>query len=100
MYGKAAPACFRAFKGMEDKVRPIYHRREHRVRTHLFLCMLACYMECRLRRALAPRLCAEEKPPSKKGAGNGAGIVPKLASRNGLGTRFADPHRLHPGRPG
>lgn len=33
--------AFRCFKGVALKVRPIHHRLEHRVRGHVFLCMLA-----------------------------------------------------------
>ena len=36
--------AFRSFKSMDLKVRPIRHRRENRVRAHVFLCMLAYYV--------------------------------------------------------
>jgi hypothetical protein len=41
-------------------VRPIHHRLETRVRAHLFLCMLAYYVEWHMREALAPLLFVEE----------------------------------------
>jgi transposase len=52
--------AFRSLKGLDLLVRPIHHRVEPRVRAHLFLCMLAYYVEWELRRAWAPLLFAEE----------------------------------------
>ena len=51
---------FRALKGPEIRVRPIHHREERRVRAHLFICLLAGYLEWHLRRALAPLLFDDE----------------------------------------
>ena len=51
---------FRALKGPEIRVRPIHHREERRVRAHLFVCLLAGYLEWHLRRALAPLLFDDE----------------------------------------
>jgi hypothetical protein len=48
--------AFRSFKTVDLEVRPIYHRAEKRVRAHIFLCMLAYYVEWHMRRALAPIL--------------------------------------------
>ena len=47
---------FKTFKGIELLVRPIWHRTEDHVRAHLFLCMLAYYVEWHMRKALAPIL--------------------------------------------
>jgi hypothetical protein len=44
--------AFRSMKGMEIRIRPIRHFTEDHVRAHLFLCMLAYYVEWHLRRAL------------------------------------------------
>ena len=52
--------AFRCFKSVDLKVRPIHHRLEGRVRAHVFLCMLAYYLEWHMRKALAPMLFAEE----------------------------------------
>lgn len=38
--------AFRCFKGVDLRVRPIHHRTEDHVRAHVFLCMLAYYVEC------------------------------------------------------
>lgn len=48
--------AFRSCKTVDLHVRPIYHRREERVRAHVFLCMLAYYVEWHMRRKLAPML--------------------------------------------
>lgn len=48
--------AFRSFKTVDLKVRPIYHRKADRVRAHVFLCMLAYYVEWHMRRLLAPIL--------------------------------------------
>lgn len=45
--------AFRSIKSVDLKVRPIYHRLAHRVKTHVFLCMLAYYVEWHMRKALA-----------------------------------------------
>ncbi len=43
--------AFRCFKGIDLRVRPIRHRTEAHVRAHLFLCMLAYYVEWYMRKA-------------------------------------------------
>lgn len=43
--------AFRSLKTVDLKVRPIHHRLENRVRSHIFLCMLAYYVEWHLRDA-------------------------------------------------
>ena len=48
--------AFRSMKSVDLKVRPIHHRTEKRVRAHVFLCMLAYYVEWHMRRSLAPML--------------------------------------------
>jgi len=48
--------AFRSMKIVDLKVRPIYHRLAERVRAHVFLCMLAYYVEWHMRQELAPLL--------------------------------------------
>jgi len=48
--------AFRSFKSVELEVRPIHHRLPDPVRSHVFLCMLAYYVEWHMRQALAPIL--------------------------------------------
>jgi hypothetical protein len=55
--------AFRCLKGLDVRVRPIYHRTEDHVRAHIFLCLLAYYVEWHLRRAWAPLLFEDETLP-------------------------------------
>ena len=48
--------AFRSLKTVDLKVRPIFHWLEDRVRAHVFLCMLAYYVEWHMRRKLEPIL--------------------------------------------
>jgi hypothetical protein len=52
--------AFRCLKGTDLRVRPIHHRTEDHVRAHIFLCLLAYYVEWHMRQALAPLLFADE----------------------------------------
>ena len=52
--------AFRSYKTVDLRVRPIYHYLADRVRTHVFLCMLAYYVEWHMRQALAPLLFDDE----------------------------------------
>ena len=48
--------AFRCIKTVDLHVRPIYHWLADRVRAHVFLCMLAYYLEWHMRQELAPML--------------------------------------------
>jgi len=52
--------AFRCLKTVDLKVRPIYHWLANRVRAHVFLCMLAYYVEWHMRQKLAPLLFEDE----------------------------------------
>ena len=57
--------AFRSLKSIDIRVRPINHRLEDRVRSHIFICMLAYYIEHQMREALAPLMFVdEEKTPA------------------------------------
>jgi transposase len=58
--------AFRSYKTVDLKVRPIYHHKEGRVRAHVFLCMLAFYVEWHMRRALAPLLFEDDDKETAK----------------------------------
>lgn len=53
--------AFRCFKGIDIRVRPIRHRIPPRVRAHIFLCMLAYYVEWHMRLSLRPLLFEDEQ---------------------------------------
>ena len=55
--------AFRTLKSVDLQVRPIYHYEEDRVRAHMFLCMLAYYVEWHLRKAWAELLYTDEDGP-------------------------------------
>jgi hypothetical protein len=55
---------FRHLKADDLDLRPIYHRLEDRVKAHVLLCMLACYLTWHLRRAWAPLTFTDETPPA------------------------------------
>ena len=52
--------AFRSMKTVDLNVRPVFHYSEQRVRAHVFLCMLAYYVEWHMRRRLKPMLFDDE----------------------------------------
>ncbi len=54
--------AFRSLKSIDLKIRPIHHRVAERVKCHVFLCMLAYYVEWHMRKALAPILFDDHDP--------------------------------------
>jgi transposase len=57
--------AFRCLKTVDLKVRPIHHRLADRVRSHIFLCMLAYYVEWHMREAWRSLLFADEDQSAK-----------------------------------
>ena len=53
--------AFRSIKSVDLKIRPIFHRLDDRVRSHMFLCMLSYYVEWHMRQCLAPLLFDDEE---------------------------------------
>jgi hypothetical protein len=58
--------AFRSLKTIDLKVRPIRHRLEPRVRAHIFLCMLAYYVEWHMRDVWRSRLFSDEDLAAKQ----------------------------------
>ena len=56
---------FRHLKAEDLDLRPIYHRLEDRVKAHVLICMLACYLTWHLRQAWAPLTFTDEHPPAR-----------------------------------
>jgi hypothetical protein len=56
---------FRIIKTDDLDLRPIHHRLNDRVRAHVFICMLACYLTWHLRKAWAPMTFTDEHPPAR-----------------------------------
>ena len=57
--------AFRSIKTMDLKVRPIHHHLENRVRAHIFLCMLAYYVEWHMRQAWRELMFCDEDQAAK-----------------------------------
>jgi transposase len=58
--------AFRSMKTIDLHIRPIHHRLEGRVRAHIFLCMLAYYVEWHMREAWRELMFADEDLELKK----------------------------------
>ncbi len=80
--------AFRSLKTVDLKVRPIHHRLSDRVRAHIFLCMLAYYVEWHMREAWRELLFADEDQAAKATrdpvapAERSAGAKAKVARRH------------------
>ena len=48
--------AFRCIKTVDLQIRPVHHWLADRVRAHVFLCLLAYYLEWHMRKCLAPML--------------------------------------------
>lgn len=73
--------AFRSLKTIDLKVRPIYHRLGTRVRAHVFLCMLAYYVEWHMRERLAPLLFDDEQA-EQAAAARRSPVAPAERSRS------------------
>jgi len=83
--------AFRSIKTVDLKVRPIYHRLENRVRSHILLCVLAYYVEWHMRQFLKPILFDDETPEDRtsvvipaKRSSNAKDKAAKKQTENGL----------------
>ena len=77
----------RAFRTMKTplEIRPVYHRLEDRVRAHVFICMLACYVQFELARRHAPQLYTDDTPLSAADPVAPARRSPQAAAKAGSG---------------
>src|SRR5450756_2312737 len=78
---------FRHIKVDDIDLRPIHHRLEARVRSHVFICMLAAYLVWHLREALAPLTFTDETPPSR--------INPVAPAERSAGARRKSAHKIN-----
>jgi hypothetical protein len=74
----------------------VHHRRGHRVRAHVLLCMLAYYLEWHMRQALKPILFDDHDKPASDAARSS--IVAK-AARSDAAQRKAATQRTHDDHP-
>ncbi len=56
---------FRIIKSDDLDLRPIHHRLQDRVKAHMLICMLACYLTWHLRKAWAPLTFTDQAPPQR-----------------------------------
>lgn len=90
--------AFRVSKDFALEVEPIRHRKDARVRAHVFLCMLAFYAFTHMQKALAPILFTDHDPDAAEAERTSA-VAPAVrssAARKKLSTRRSDDgHPLH-----
>ena len=84
--------AFRCLKTIDLKVRPIYHHLGDRVRAHIFLCMLAYYVEWHMRTTWRGLLFSDEDQEAKQTRDP---VAP--AQRSDKALRKAHTHRLDDG---
>ena len=86
--------AFRSLKTIDLKVRPIHHRTADRVRAHIFLCMLAYYVEWHMREAWRELMFADTEQHAKATRDP---VAPAKRSKQAL-AKVAR-HTLHDGTP-
>jgi transposase len=87
--------AFRSLKTMDLHVRPIHHHLEKRVRAHIFLCMLAYYVQWHMQEALRPLTFADEEVIEDRKTRDP--VAP--AERSASAKRKASTKRLEDGTP-
>jgi len=73
--------AFRSLKTVDLKVRPIHHRLAERVRSHIFLCMLAYYVEWHMREAWRELMFAD---PDQAAKATRDPVAPAVRSKGAL----------------
>jgi transposase len=51
--------AFRSLKTVQLEIRPVYHKTDERIRSHVFLCMLSYYLQWHMEQRLAPLFAAD-----------------------------------------
>ena len=90
--------AFRSLKTVDLKIRPIFHWLDKRIRGHVFLCMLAYYVEWHMRQKLAPVLFDDhERDSAEQGRTTPVGKAPRSAAarRKDASGKAEDGMRVH-----
>ena len=90
--------AFRLMKTSRLEVRPVHVYSAGRVRAHVFLCMLALYVEWHLRRRLAPLLYGEDDPQGARALRNSPvqkALVSESAGKKAATKRTAEGFPVH-----
>jgi hypothetical protein len=88
--------AFRSYKSIDLKVRPVYHYMANRVRAHVFICMLAYYVQWHMRQKLAPMLFDED---DKIGADSSRKSIVAPAQRSAKAKTKASTKKTEDGLP-
>jgi len=91
-----AERAFRSLKSGDLKVRPLFHWTPDRVKSHVWLCMLAYYVEWHMRGALAPMLFEDHDRPGAE-ARRDSVVAP--AKRSAAAVRKIRTGKTHDGFP-
>jgi transposase len=51
--------AFRQLKTVQLEIRPVFHKKDERIRSHVFLCLLAYYLQWHLQQKLAPLFASD-----------------------------------------
>ena len=89
--------AFRSYKTVDLKVRPVHHRLEGRVRAHVFLCMLAYYVEWHMRRR--SRRLFDDDDPAAAEAARSSPVAPARPSPSAHAKALQETHPRRPARP-
>jgi hypothetical protein len=58
--------AFRNLKTVQLEIRPVYHKNDERIRSHVFLCMLAYYLQWHMEQRLAPLFSSDGKGQDRR----------------------------------
>jgi transposase len=58
--------AFRNLKTVQLEIRPVYHKTDERIRSHVFLCMLAYYLQWHIEQRLTPLFSADGQGPERR----------------------------------
>jgi len=87
--------AFRSMKTVDLQLRPIYHHKDDRIRSHVFVCMLAYYVEWHMRERLKEVLfddCDREAAQATRSSVVGPSIRSETAKRKDATRRTATGH--------
>jgi len=69
--------AFRNLKTVQLEIRPVYHKNDDRIRSHVFLCMLAYYLQWHMEQRLAPLFKEDGEGESRRWTFRG--VIDRLA---------------------
>jgi transposase len=70
--------AFRNLKTVQLEIRPVYHKKDHRIQCHVFICMLAYYLQWHMTKRLKPLFASDKK--GKKRAWSFERVIERLKS--------------------